>query len=129
MAEASVGCHKFPLLIRPAMGDRSDHPRKQSFRIPDRTEIAPESAHCYDSYIGEVRSISAIVAQSVNRIILAQHMVNDELNSHARLKISILLETEVSFKAKCNSCSSCSDAVAFADYGRFSGSVTDRLFV
>ncbi|SIT52776.1 hypothetical protein BQ8794_10146 [Mesorhizobium prunaredense] len=71
MAEPGVGCYKFPLLIRPAMGDRSYHPRKQSFRIPDRTEIAPESAHWYDSYIGEIRTISSIAGSSVNRIISA----------------------------------------------------------
>ncbi|WP_292393306.1 hypothetical protein [Mesorhizobium sp.] len=79
MREPSVGCYKFPLLIRPAMGDRSRHARKQSFRIPDRTEIAPESAHYYNSYIGEVRTITLIVTSSVNSNNFTRHVVNSKL--------------------------------------------------
>jgi hypothetical protein len=94
------------------MGDRSNHPRKQSFRIPDRTEIAPESAHCHDSYIGEMRNISSIAGSSVNRIISPNTWLTTIKRQGTFLFYYLFPDREVYFNAKRNFCSSNGGATA-----------------
>ncbi|WP_292713256.1 hypothetical protein [Mesorhizobium sp.] len=117
MPEPGVGCYKFPLLIRPAMGDRSCHARKQSFRIPDRTEIAPESAHCYNSYISKARDVTSIISSSVNRIISGITWLTTIKNKSNFLYFIVSSYIEVYFNAKRNFCSSKGGAVDLTPSG------------